>query len=338
MYFSTMGVSKRDFSRQVIGRRGEGIPAFFLYGEPLQAPDERLIHIETIAARSALNQWKIEAHRHRDLNQVLLLRRGRVRYELDAQRGSLRAPALLAVPPGTVHSFTFQPATDGVVLSFATSLAAEIAPSGTVLGTFLEQPAAQAVACRSAEVTDLFALADMLLREFTRSAPGRQTALRGILGAVLASALRLASLSPAPNSRARGSDRELVARFRRLIELGYRTHRNITDYSQELGVTQSRLRRSCLAVTGQPPVAILHLRLLIEAERQLRYTTMSIAQIAWHLGFEDPAYFSRFFSRRMHTSPRAFRAREIASVPARAAGSSPEAGAVHRSGASRGAV
>ena len=52
---------------------------------------------------------------------------------------------------------------------------------------------------------------------------------------------------------------------------------------------------------------MLQLRLLIEAERQLRYTSMSVAQVAFHLGFDDPAYFSRFFTRRMGLTPRAFR-------------------------------
>jgi AraC family transcriptional activator of pobA len=51
----------------------------------------------------------------------------------------------------------------------------------------------------------------------------------------------------------------------------------------------------------------VHLRLLVEAERQLRYTSLSIAQIGYHLGFHDPAYFSRFFTTRMRLSPREFR-------------------------------
>jgi AraC family transcriptional regulator, transcriptional activator of pobA len=34
---------------------------------------------------------------------------------------------------------------------------------------------------------------------------------------------------------------------------------------------------------------------------------MPVTQVAYYLGFEDPAYFSRFFTRRMGLSPRAFR-------------------------------
>src|SRR5207344_2664067 len=47
---------------------GAKVPAFFLYGEPLQPPDERVVHVETIAARSRLHDWVIEPHRHRDLH------------------------------------------------------------------------------------------------------------------------------------------------------------------------------------------------------------------------------------------------------------------------------
>jgi AraC family transcriptional activator of pobA len=34
---------------------------------------------------------------------------------------------------------------------------------------------------------------------------------------------------------------------------------------------------------------------------------MTITQVAYYLGFEDPAYFSRFFAKGMGASPRRFR-------------------------------
>src|ERR1044072_626931 len=59
----------------------------------------------------------------------------------------------------------------------------------------------------------------------------------------------------------------------------------------------SLLRNACLAVEGQPPSAILHDRIIVEARRNLVYSDMTIAQIAYWLGFQDPAYFTRFFTR-----------------------------------------
>ena len=128
--------------------------------------------------------------------------------------------------------------------------------------------------------------------------------------ALLANVWRLGSGEETPAGDVLGTERELVARYRRLIEVHFRSHRSVQTYAAQLGASESRLRRACLAVTGQSPVAAVHLRMLVEAERLLRYTTMTISQVAYHLGFEDPAYFSRFFSRFKRCSPRAFRARD----------------------------
>ncbi|MDE2052671.1 MAG: AraC family ligand binding domain-containing protein, partial [Gammaproteobacteria bacterium] len=158
--------------------RPASVPAFYLYGESLQAPDERLIHIETIAARSRLHDWIIRPHRHRDLHQLLLLERGRVEARLDARTVPLRTPAVILVPPGAVHSFRFQPETVGVVISFAATLAEELRAVSPGISAHLETCTALVLDRAALRQTDVRALAEMLLREFGRSAPGRRLALR----------------------------------------------------------------------------------------------------------------------------------------------------------------
>lgn len=293
--------------RGEVPSRPASVPAFYLYGESLQPPDERLIHIETIAERSRLHDWIIRPHRHRDLHQLLLLERGHVEARLDARTEVLKAPAVILVPPGSVHSFRFQPETVGVVVSFAASLAQELRAASPGLSEHLEGCIASRLDRAALGQTDLPALARMLLREFGRSAPGRRLALRGTLAALLANLQRLLPAVSDAASAASSRDRELVARFREQVERRFRQHCALTEYAVLLQTSASRLRRACLAVTAQSPVDLVHLRLLLEAERQLRYTSMPVTQVAYHLGFEDPAYFSRFFTRRMGVSPRAFR-------------------------------
>ncbi len=46
---------------------------------------------------------------------------------------------------------------------------------------------------------------------------------------------------------------------------------------------------------------------MLEAKRSLIYTTLPVSKIAFDLGFNDPAYFSRFFAARAGLSPAAFR-------------------------------
>ena len=313
LYFSVMRPAQPSPKGQVSSRPAS-VPAFYLYGESLQPPDERLIHVETIAARSRLHDWIIRPHRHRDLHQVLLLQRGRVEARLDARTILLRSPAAILVPPGTVHSFRFQPETVGIVISFASTLASELCSASPDLSPQLERCAAILLDRAALRQTDVRALAGMLLREFGRCAPGRRLALRGALGALLANLQRLLPEVSQTVASVSSRDRELVARFREQVEQRFRQHHGLTAYAAWLQASASRLRRACLAVTGQSPVDLVHLRLLLEAERQLRYTSMSVTQVAYYLGFEDPAYFSRFFARRMGMSPRAFRQRDARTI------------------------
>jgi AraC family transcriptional activator of pobA len=147
----------------------------------------------------------------------------------------------------------------------------------------------------------------MLLRESARAAAGRDSALHGLLTTLLTNVLRISGGTALPAPGAAIRERELVARFRQAVERGYRNHVGVGTYAREIGSSHAMLRRACVRVAGQSPTQLIHARMLIEAERQLRYTGMSITQIAYYLGFEDPAYFSRFFTKVMGRSPRSFR-------------------------------
>jgi AraC family transcriptional activator of pobA len=72
-------------------------------------------------------------------------------------------------------------------------------------------------------------------------------------------------------------------------------------------VSHERLRQACVRSTASSPLELLNARRLLEAKRCLLYTNMSVALIAEHCGFHDPAYFSRFFTRAAGRSPLQYR-------------------------------
>ncbi|HTY93595.1 MAG TPA: helix-turn-helix domain-containing protein [Steroidobacteraceae bacterium] len=298
-------MSRRISARE--GVLGREIPAYLLYGEPAGASDSSTFHVETIAARSALLDWKIGAHRHRDLHQVMLIQRGRVTASLDMLRLALKAPALVIVPPGCVHAFHFQAHSEGLVLSLSVRRLRIMARELQGIAEILETPLAVHLDPTAGRETDLDALAAMLLREFARSAVVRESALDGLLAAFLANVLRLARPEHSDRNPVLTRELELVARFREQIGRHYRKHTDIARYARQLGASETRLRRACRAVAGESPIGMVQRRLLVEAERQLRYTSMTVSQVAWYLGFKDPSYFSRFFQRARGTSPRSFR-------------------------------
>jgi AraC family transcriptional activator of pobA len=282
------------------------IPDFFLYGEAAREADLRFIHLETIAARSRPANWTIRVHAHRDLAHLLFVARGGGVMKAESQGLAFAAPALLIAAPGAVHGFDFEPETEGHILTLSEAYVGELAA---------RQPEARDLfaTCRALDL-DEAAFAEhrfaehleAIGRELVWSAAGRGLALEGRLLCILAGALRAADVLDRPLTRSAAVD--LVARFREMLEQRFQARTSVEDYAALLGVSQSRLRQSCVTAAGASPSSLVHARLMIEAKRQLLYTGRSVAEIGYDLGFDDPAYFTRFFTRRAGQSPRAFRA------------------------------
>jgi AraC family transcriptional activator of pobA len=53
-------------------------------------------------------------------------------------------------------------------------------------------------------------------------------------------------------------------------------------------------------------------RLMLEACRKLTYVPAGVAGIAYELGFQDPAYFSRLFKKLVGMTPKEYRFRSQA--------------------------
>lgn len=283
------------------------IANYFLYGEAPRSDDGRILHIETIEARSLRHHWKIEPHRHSSLHQVILVLRGRGVVQAEGLVAHFTPPAVVRMPAGAVHGFEFEPGTQGFVLTLADELLQDVGRREAGLLTLFAEPGTMELPSRDIEAAQLVRMARQMAREHRNRAPGRALLLEGCAAVLLGSLLRLWQRIEHPADSPLGKHRELVSRFRGLIETHFRRNLSIPEYARALKVPGSRLRNACLSVTGQPPIHMVHARLLLEAKRQLFYTGDPVSEIAYALGFDDPAYFTRFFTRRTGQSPRAFR-------------------------------
>lgn len=100
---------------------------------------------------------------------------------------------------------------------------------------------------------------------------------------------------------------DLVARFRGLVERELASDWQINDYCRVLGIRSAQLTQACKDLLGCTPISIVHEQKMMHAKRQLIYSSSSAAEIGYRLGFNDPAYFSRFFRRFAGLSPVEFR-------------------------------
>lgn len=290
------------------------VPRFFLYGEAEDAAESRFLHIETIPARSRPHGWRIAPHRHPGLLQLLLATRGGGLVQFDGAEHGFAAPALLLLPPSVIHGFAFRPGTDGWVLSIALPYAAELLAEDSLPEEAALLPLDRAALLRHRVLRRFAELAE----EFRGSRPGRAAALSAQLRLVLLALARLRAERP-DAAIPTAPDVLLFARFRALVEQWYREDRALAEYRRALGLSEKKLAALCREHAGRSPLQLIHARKLVEARRSLRYGTQSVAEIAYGLGFRDPAYFSRFYRRLTGEAPRRPRGAAPGTDPMRAA-------------------
>jgi len=78
-------------------------------------------------------------------------------------------------------------------------------------------------------------------------------------------------------------------------------------FADKLHVSTAYLNDCSNAATGQSITYWLQQAMVTEAQRQLYYTRNDVKEIAYNLGFQDAAYFSRLFKKITDTTPLEFR-------------------------------
>jgi len=79
------------------------------------------------------------------------------------------------------------------------------------------------------------------------------------------------------------------------------------DYAQSLSIHVNSLNRAVKEMTGKTTSQQIALRVVQEANALLKHTDWNISEIAYGLGFEEPAYFTNFFKKQTGVAPNAVR-------------------------------
>lgn len=273
-----------------------GIKNYNLYGERNDFPD--VVHCETIETRSLIHDWEFSPHRHSWLHQFLLVESGGGNASIEERQHTLFPGDLINIPVGTVHGFRFKPGTTGWVVTLASELVEEGLLESEGLRPFL----------MTSDIVkyghDIKRITGTIFTEYPRRSFARAHVLRALstaLAGLVARALAGSSLLKAQ------TDHTLQRRFEALLEDHFTSHLGVADYADLLSVTPTHLSRVMRAATGHSALAAIEARVVREARRNLAFSNLSVAEIGYQLGFNDPAYFSRVFKRATGRSPRAFR-------------------------------
>ncbi|MCB1418002.1 MAG: helix-turn-helix domain-containing protein [Notoacmeibacter sp.] len=284
------------------------IQRYYLYGDQHSDVDLDFLHVEPIRDRSGAHDWIIRPHAHPDHVQILFIAQGGGWLRVEDREFDIPTPSLMVIPSAMVHEIRFEPGTDGHVITAAVGYVNFVAHGDSRLVDAVMYPGTYALSGTDVWAEGVRDAFDWMHREFVWSAPGRKPAIIAQMLRILVALLRLRSENAARSQQA-GADRDyaLFSRYRELLEQNFRTEKGMEYYAASLGVTPPRLNAACKAKAGRTASEMLHERLVIEAKRYLLYTEMTVAEIGHDIGFDDPAYFSRFFSRRAGEAPGAYR-------------------------------
>jgi AraC family transcriptional activator of pobA len=218
------------------------IPSYALYGEAQGSLSAGFAHIETIAARSSLHDWEIRPHRHADFVQLLLVHSGQAWITFDGAEQALAGPLAVMVPAGVVHGFRFAADVVGHVVTLGADFTGRAPAPADPLHRALSQGQAAPLAPRPPAAPPGW---------LPKCWPHRPIAAPAIRCSCHwpkpshAAWRRMPRPRPAPDTR--------LDRFRQLVEIHYRSHRDLAFYAAALGTTPRTLSRLTAARLGCSP-------------------------------------------------------------------------------------
>lgn len=270
---------------------------------------------ERIESSLQPRSWSFNRPSEAASRQLLLLTDGTAEAEVENARFTMTAPAVLWLGDMKAGRLRAQAGATGYRCW---------APDATVIaaiGDEAESVNLHALADRNfvlslsnhtAEASLLERCFNGLVSEVRQPQDGAALLLSGLLRIMLVAMLRVAAGTDIPNV-ASGEKSSLLARFRQLVEMNFRSHWTVARYAQALGISTDRLHAICTTGIGKSPKALISERLALEAALRLERSSLTIHQLGHALGFNDPAHFSTFFRRMTGMSPGSYRKAAAAS-------------------------
>jgi AraC family transcriptional regulator, 4-hydroxyphenylacetate 3-monooxygenase operon regulatory protein len=295
-----------------VNNHNEWIPNIVIGQDYDRHYENASIHCDVLGRMADFFGRDMPVHLHARFLQIHFIDAGESHFYIDDQVYHSQGPCCFLTPPSVPHSFMTEPGVSGYVLTLHESLIWQLLHDSQ--HTHLEAERLQPIAIELRQLDQngrkqwqrLIQTLETLQDEWNGEASDKQFAIETLVRLLL---LQLIRLAPEASESQMVNSEELrqFRRFSELIEREFRNRWPLGKYCSAIGVCESRLNHICQRVANCPPKRLIHDRMLQESKRLLLYSSHTINDIGFQLGFTDPSYFSRFFRKQTGLTPRDFR-------------------------------
>ncbi|MEO1436132.1 MAG: helix-turn-helix transcriptional regulator [Bacteroidota bacterium] len=248
-------------------------------------------------------------HRH-DYFVIILATKANGTHQIDFIDYPLEDGSLHLLTPDQVHHMIPEGMPEGFVLTFTSDFLYQycMAPEA-FLGMDLffncnEVPPLKLSEEHLHQISDVIRL---IRQEMDHQQQQDLEVIGALLKVFLLMAKRFQTEADHVPNRHHSRQNEIVFHFRKDLEQHFRTIHKVNQFAERQHLTSNYLNEVVKKQTGHSAKDMIQQRIILEAKRLAVYSSMSMKEIAWHLGFEDIAHFSKFFKRMQGINFKDFR-------------------------------
>jgi AraC family transcriptional activator of pobA len=234
-------------------------------------------------------------HRH-DYFVIIWIIQGHGKHLVDLETYTLEPGTVFCISPGQIHHLMAEPPMDGFVISFSTEFIRadeevyDMLFNTGLFYTFCNSPVIKVSEDMKEPMEDM---ALKMMKEYANFFLLRSEILKGFLKIFLIYLTR--QYQPQTQGELPNKSVELVKKFLNALEKNFLTKKMVSEYAEELVVTPNYLNEVVKKITGFTASHHIQQRIVMEAKRKAAYSNQSMKEIAYELGFDDTAHFSKFF-------------------------------------------
>jgi AraC family transcriptional regulator, transcriptional activator of pobA len=255
-----------------------------------------IFKVQTIRNFLENRDSKQEGPHSHNYTEMIWLTRGNGVLHVDMQEHPVENNTIHCIKPNQTHYFQMQEGMEGFVFSFTDSFFKmdEYDFDWTSqAGLFHLFTKGRTLQVPTELEEDLKEIALKMIREFENEQPHKMEILKRFFKIFLIYLTRWTEehIQSVEHSR----ETELVKGFLGMLDKEFKEMKMVAEYARQLLVTPAYLNRVVNKITGSSAGHHIRQRVVLEAKRMGRFSGAGMKEIAYNLGFLDPAHFSRFF-------------------------------------------